>query len=347
MKDEFGAEPESGPASPASASTEPPSGTPPPAAGDPESPTEDRGGEMTFLDHLEELRRRLMVVMVTMIVGAALGYEVSPWVFFHATDLLPEVEATEGELTAFAELDSGPAGVELEATLRLALAGDTTAIAELPEAIERLVAVESQRAVISAMGEKPVGATELIVTTPAGAVFTKMKIALFVGILLAVPIIIYEAWMFLAPALLRKEKRLVPRIVLPSTVCFGLGVLFSYRILPILTSFFVAVSVELGTEQRWIADDYLGFLLRFLLAGGVLFQLPVVAGALSYLGVMGPDTMRRYRRVAVILILISSAAITPPDPLSMLILGIPMMGLYEVSIGIAAVAAKRGRRLQS
>lgn len=323
-----------------------------------EPPTEGKAaGSMSFLDHLEELRRRLIKAVIAVLIFALLGYWGAPAVFRVALGRVPETtdELVVGgglqkllsrwmqgdevvvEVPVTPKADAAAVAREqLNRTLDQAFEGDLEARAGVAEAISDLVAAELRQR----DAEEPRGRAELIVTTPAGAVITKLKIALFVGIFMSVPIIAHQAWMFVAPGLMKNERRVAMRLVLPTTLCFALGVYFSYRILPLIIAFFSVVAADLGTEQRWIADDYLSFVLKLLLVGGCSFQLPVVSYGLASMGLIGPATLRRHRRVAVVIILIAAAAFTPPDPLSMFFMGLPLMVLYEISILVAALARR-------
>ncbi len=338
----------------------------------PAEPTERQQSEMSFLDHLEELRRRLGIVALSVILGAGIGYSIAPEVFQLAIGRLPESleeETFGGDLRAWvgglvgAEPEPAEEGEErgdeepmpaeeepdaaatLDALLQRVIGGDEQTRRELTVALSTLVRIEAEAAVDRALDDAPSRPSndppaELIVTTPAGAILTKLKLAAFVGIVLSVPVILYQAWMFVAPGLLKNEKKIAAYLVAPTSLCFGLGVYFSYRILPLITAFFSSVSADLGIEQRWIADDYLGFVLKLCLVGGVSFQLPVISYGLASLGVIGPSTLRRHRRIAVVIIFIAAATFTPPDPLSMLFMGLPLLVLYEISIGVAALARR-------
>ncbi|MAE70898.1 MAG: twin-arginine translocase subunit TatC [Gemmatimonadetes bacterium] len=342
---------------------------------EPTPPPEESASDMSFLDHLEELRRRLGIVVLSVILGAGIGYAIAPRVFEVAIGRLPESleqrplgggmrawveglrgaepepvdegdEQVAGDPMPGAEYpDAAAAAAALDTLLQQVIRGDVDAGAEIPEAISTLVRAEAEAAVRRALDDAPARSphdppAELIVTTPAGAILTKLKLAVFVGIVLSVPVILYQAWMFVAPGLLKNEKRIAAYLVAPTTLCFGLGVYFSYRILPLITAFFSSVSADLGIEQRWIADDYLGFVLKLCLVGGVSFQLPVISYGLASLGVIGPSLLRRYRRIAVVIIFIAAATFTPPDPLSMIFMGVPLLVLYEISIGVAALARR-------
>ncbi len=328
----------------------------------------DGPGAMTFLDHLEELRRRLLVAVVSVFIFAGVGYHFAPTVFGMAMGRMPQnadqvdigselrgfiyrwvggnesVHASGTPLEAPSSPEMSPlelAQAALDSLLARAFAGDSTAQREVAGAITALVDAE-RVAVSDPSTAEPAGhKAELIVTSPAGAVITKLKIAAFVGVVLSTPVIFYQMWMFVMPGLLKNERRIVLLLVAPTTIFFALGVYFSFLILPLITAFFSSVAADLGTEQRWIADDYLSFVLKMLLVGGCSFQLPVVSYGLASVGLIGPQTLRRHRRIAVVVILIFAAAFTPPDPLSMLFMGMPLMVLYEISILVAAFARRK------
>jgi sec-independent protein translocase protein TatC len=326
------------------------------------------GGAMTFLDHLEELRRRLLVAVVSVFIFAGVGYHFAPNVFGMAMGRMPQsaqhadigaqvrtllkrwvggdetVPIPAESVTAAPVVLAQPletARAVLDSVLAAAFSGDTEAQQKVADAITALIEAERTLVAATVGTESTRGKAELIVTSPAGAVITKLKIAAFVGIVLSAPVIFYQLWMFVMPGLMKNERRVVLFLVAPTTIFFAMGVYFSYLILPLITAFFSSVAADLGTEQRWIADDYLSFVLKMLLVGGCSFQLPVVSYGLASVGLIGPKTLRRHRRVAAVVILIFAAAFTPPDPLSMLFMGMPLMVLYEISILVAVFAHRK------
>ena len=283
--------------------------------------------EMTFLEHLEEMRRRLMVVVAVVLLGAVAGYELAPTVFEITMRGMPPVVVT----------DPGDANHRdtLVAALSEALDRDAARVAPVADALEEWIE--------SVGGDGGMG-TQIIVTRPAASILTRMKIALFVGLVLGLPVILYQGWAFIAPGLIAEERRLTVPFIVSGLLCFGIGVAFAYGILPLLTTFFAHISAEMGMRQRWVADDYLAFVLRLVFAGGILFQMPVVSYFLSRLGIVSAATLRAQRRVAFVLILVIAAAVTPPDPVSMLVMGVPLLGLYEISIGLAVWGGRASAR---
>ncbi len=168
-----------------------------------------------------------------------------------------------------------------------------------------------------------------------GMFMVTLEIAFFGGILIGLPVFIYQLWMFIAPGLYLKEKKYVPRILISATVLFLLGVIFAYFvIIPFALEFFIGLAPE-GIETNIAIDFYIGFVVRILAVFGLIFQLPILSYFLSKLGVLKPQLMKKYRRHAIVVIFIVAAILTPPDPFTQTLLAIPLMILYEVSIIIS------------
>ena len=179
---------------------------------------------------------------------------------------------------------------------------------------------------------------------PFGQLFLYMQVAIIGGVVLSVPVILYQLWAFIAPGLLPKERRYIKWIVFFSTFCFLSGIAFSYFVmLPAALQFFAGF----GTSQianNIAIGEYMSFIISVMLAAGVVFELPMVSWFLSQLGILTPAFMRHYRRHAIVVIFILAAILTPgTDPVSQVLLAIPLLVLYEISIGISALAW-RGKR---
>ena len=113
-----------------------------------------------------------------------------------------------------------------------------------------------------------------------------------------------------------------------------------FLVLPLGLQFFLGIDPP-GTTSQWAADEYIGFVIRLILGFGLVFELPVIALFLSRMGILTPEYMRHIRRYAVIGIFVVAAIFTPPDPISQLLMALPIMALYEISIGVSALAQRR------
>ena len=176
---------------------------------------------------------------------------------------------------------------------------------------------------------------------PFGQVFLYMEVAIAGGIILSIPNLLYQLWAFIAPGLLPHERRYIRSIVAFSSLCFLSGISFAYFvIIPSAMSFFAGFGTP-EIENDLAIGEYMSFIISVMLAAGVVFELPMVSWFLSRLGILTPAFMRKYRRHAIVIIFILAAVLTPgTDPVSQLLLGIPLVILYEISIWVSGWAAR-------
>ncbi len=223
---------------------------------------------MSFIDHLDELRKRLINIAIAVSIGATVGY------------------------------------IYWKPILDLIL--------------------------------EPLGDTELFFTTPMEPFVGRFRVAIFASIFAVFPIIIYQVMIFIAPALRSKEKKIALPIVLLLVILFYSGIIFGYQyILP------VGINWLIGQGQGYVSqiltiDKYVSFIALFLLAFGGGFQTPVAILILVKIGVVSPKSLRKNWRIAYIVILTIAAIITPDwSPITMSIMALPMLILYELSILLA------------
>jgi len=173
---------------------------------------------------------------------------------------------------------------------------------------------------------------ELIFTGLPEAFFTYLKVAFLSGLILSSPVIIYQFWMFVAPGLYNKERRaLIPIIILSSLFLIG-GSLFGYYIVfPLGFKFFLGFSNE-TIHARLSIKEYLGLASKLLLAFGIVFELPIVITFLARLGIVSVAFLKKNRKYALLLFFIGAAMLTPPDVVTQVMMALPMMVLYEISI---------------
>ncbi len=176
-----------------------------------------------------------------------------------------------------------------------------------------------------------------------GMFMVTLEIAFFGGIILSLPYILYQAWLFIAPGLLEHERRYFPRLIFSATTLFLTGVAFSYFIvLPFALNFFIGLAPP-EIKPNIAIDFYIGFAIRMLVIFGIIFELPVLSYFFSKIGLLTPQLMRQYRRHAIVVIFIGAAILTPPDIMTQVLLAIPLLLLYELSIWISGVVV-RGRK---
>lgn len=169
----------------------------------------------------------------------------------------------------------------------------------------------------------------------------KLELALIFGIVLSLPYIFYQIWQFVAPGLLEKERTYVFPVIFFATISFLTGAAFAYFIIvPIALDFFLSLAPTTVTNNIAL-DFYFGFVVRIVIVFGIVFELPVISLFLTKVGLLTPEFLRKYRRYAIVTIFILAAILTPPDPTTQVMLGIPLVLLYEFTIWISYFFRKK------
>jgi sec-independent protein translocase protein TatC len=243
---------------------------------------EGAGGKMSFLDHLDELRRRIIYSLVSVLVGFGIA-------FFWLTDIFYFI---------FKPMQ-----------------------AVLPEG------------------------QHMIYTEPGEQFFLMFKIGLMAGLIIASPLVLTQVWLFIAPGLYAKEKKLAIPFVLMGTVLFVGGAAFShYKVFPVIWNFFATSSVDFVTFMPRIEPAF-SWYLRLMLGTGLTFQLPTMVLFLAKMGLITPRFMIRNFGYAVMIIALVAAVLSPdPGGVGMLMMGGPVVILYILSIGLAWLFGKKKKK---
>ena len=239
--------------------------------------------EMPFLDHLEELRQRLMRAGGAFVVGVIVAFAI----------------ITSVDIIGF-----------LQRPIRPYLRGAT-----------------------------------LVYTHPGDVFGIMIDMAFVLGAIIASPVIAYQLWLFVSPAMLPHEKRMVIPVVAGMLVLFLAGLALSFFIvLPLTMSFLLGL--QMGSMTPMItASDYFGFAISMSLMFGVAFELPIAILALTALGIVTPDMLVKFRRHAAVAVLVLSAFVTPgSDPTSLVALAVPLYFLYELSVVMSKALHRRKRK---
>ncbi|AQG99713.1 twin arginine-targeting protein translocase TatC [Burkholderia sp. KK1] len=185
---------------------------------------------------------------------------------------------------------------------------------------------------------------KMIVTDVTGSFFVPMKVTMLVAFVIALPIVLYQIWAFVAPGLYQHEKKLVAPLVFSSYSLFLCGMAFAYFVVfPTIFRVMAHYNAPLGAEMTTDIDNYLSFVLTMFIAFGVTFEVPIVVVLLARMGVVSIAKLKQVRPYVIVGAFVISAVVTPPDVFSQLILAIPLVILYELGI-IAArlVVGKEG-----
>lgn len=237
---------------------------------------------MSFLDHLEELRRRILWSLGALVVGAGVGF----------------VLTTSLDLVSF-----------------------------LTRPVRPLL--ESGR---------------LAYLHPTEPFMVTLKVGIFVGAILALPVIFYHFWRFVAPGLMEREKKIFVPALAGSVGLFVAGAAMAFfLVLPFALKFFLGFNT--GALQPVITiDRYFSFAMQITLMFGFVFETPLVIIVLTWVGILSPRTVKRYRRHAIAGMAILSAMVTPADIVSMMLMLVPLYVLFEASVAIASVIERRRER---
>ena len=270
-----------------------------------------------LLDHLVELRQRLIICAIALVAGFLLCFAFSKQIYIF---LLQPFEVGASLLAA----QKAPGVHHSPFDLLLTLTGFRTA----PHAIEHL---------------------KLVFTAPLEFFFTKVKLAMFGAIVITFPVLAWQLYRFVAPGLYRRERHAFLPFLIASPILFIMGAaLVYYLMLPFVLWFSLNqqivdagnVSVELLPK----VSDYLSLVTTLLLAFGLCFQLPVVLALLGMAGLVSSKLLREGRRYAIVGVFVAAAILTPPDPISMVSLALPICLLYEISIWCVALIELRRRK---
>lgn len=187
----------------------------------------------------------------------------------------------------------------------------------------------------------PLEGLQLIYLSPPEAFMANLRLALISGLVLSSPVIIYELMAFVFPGLLKEEKIFFVAVLFGIVVLFAAGVAFAYIIVfPFTIRFFLQfASVEL--EPRFTVTEYISFLFSFHLGFGVVFQLPLFTWALGKVGLISSGFLKRNRKVALLVMLVLSAVITPPDIISQVVMVFPLALLYEIGIIMVLISERK------
>ncbi len=189
--------------------------------------------------------------------------------------------------------------------------------------------------------KSPLGDTEFITTAIQEGFFTYLKVAFLAGIMAAVPVILYQFWMFVAPGLYNKERRLLIPIIVLSSFFFAGGAIFGYFVVfPFGFKFLLSVTPS-EIIPRLSMKEYLNFSSKLLLAFGLVFELPLIITFLAKLGIVSVDFLKKNRKYAILLFFVGSAILTPPDVVTQVMMAFPLMLLYEISIIGARIFGKK------
>lgn len=259
-------------------------------------------GEMSFLDHLEALRWHIIRSAAAVLIMAIIAFIFSEYIFDYIIIAPKNPDfITYRILCKLTTLFTGD---------------DSLCIKEIP--------------------------ITLINIDMAGQFSTDVIVSFFSGLILSLPYVVWEIWRFIKPALHEQERKNTKGFVFYVSSLFLTGILFGYYlILPLSINFLGNYKVSSEVYNQISLGSYISTTITLCMASGIVFQLPILVYILSRLGLVTPEFMRKYRKHSIIVILFISAVITPPDITSQILVAIPIVILYEISIFISSSVQKK------
>ncbi|NNC50912.1 MAG: twin-arginine translocase subunit TatC [Flaviramulus sp.] len=262
--------------------------------------------EMSFLDHLEDLRWHLIRICLAIIIVATLAFIFSRFIF-------------ENIIFAPLEMKSFPTYNFLCNAANYINLDTTFCNEEMPLILQN--------------------------RTMAGQFSADIWTAILGGFVISFPYIIYQLWKFISPGLHKDERKHSRGFIIISSLLFFIGVLFGYYIVtPLSLNFLANYSISDIVDNQIDISSYIALVRSSALASGLIFELPIIIYFLTKIGLVTPEILRKYRKYALVIVLILSAIITPPDIASQVIVAIPILILYQVSIYISKIVVRNQKR---
>ncbi len=261
--------------------------------------------EMSFLDHLEDLRWHLIKITSAVVIVATFAFIFSRFIF---DDII------------FAPLEMSFPTYKWLCDIATYMSLDTSFCND------KIPLILQNR-------------------TMAGQFSADLWTAILGGFIMSFPYIIYQLWKFISPGLHENERKHSRGFIIISSLLFFLGALFGYYVItPLSINFLANYSISARVDNQIDISSFIGLVRSSVLASGIIFELPIIIYFLTKIGLVTPEFLKKYRKYALILVLVISAIITPPDIASQIIVAIPILVLYEVSILISKIVIRNQNR---
>jgi sec-independent protein translocase protein TatC len=261
--------------------------------------------EMSFLDHLEDLRWHLIRSVLAILIAGSIAFLAKYFIF-------------DKILFGPKNIDFFTYDMLCALSNKLGL-DDSFCINEMPFRIQS--------------------------RTMSGQFSAHIWMSITAGFIISFPYVIYQFWSFISPGLHDNEKNNAKGFILVSSILFFIGVLFGYYIVtPLSINFLGSYSVSSEIFNDFDLDSYVGLIRASVLASGLIFELPIIIYFLTKIGLVTPEIMKKYRKIALVIVLVLSAIITPPDIASQIIVAIPIIILYQISIYISKFVLRKEKK---
>lgn len=335
---------------------------------------EHEGLQMSFLDHLDELRKRLIYTIGSITVAFAVCFALSGPIYkFLEVPVVAQLQKQRrvmqvskgsvdpnqlkdgdtAQYTFTQETSVGGVKVPLGTTIsvrKVMEEGRPALVLADPWVVAKTILPSGTPLnKILKEGQEQLffddESNQLVIKSVTGSFMIYVQVALYAGIALAIPFIFYQIWAFISPGLYTHEKKYITPVLAMASVFFILGASFAYKIaFPAAADYLLGLANEGGFRTLLDAEDYLSLIIMIMLGLGIVFQIPTIAFVLGRIGLVTPRMMLRVWRYALVIIAIIAALLTPtPDAFNMMMFALPMVGLYALSIGIVWIFGKPRR----
>tara|TARA_B110000259_G_scaffold178331_1_gene216523 strand:+ start:15728 stop:16534 length:807 start_codon:yes stop_codon:yes gene_type:complete len=261
--------------------------------------------EMSFLDHLEDLRWHLIRSVFAILIAASIAFISKDFIFNHVLFGPKNIDFFTYDLLC-----------KISKSIGL---DESFCINEMPFTIQS--------------------------RTMSGQFSAHIWISITAGFIISFPYVIYQFWSFISPGLYQNEKKNARGFIFISSLLFFIGVLFGYYIVtPLSINFLGSYIVSNEITNEFDLDSYVGLIRASVIASGLIFELPIIIYFLTKIGLVTPEIMVKYRKFALVIVLVLSAIITPPDIASQIIVAIPIVILYQISIYISKIVLRKEKK---
>lgn len=288
------------------------------------------GGGLTFWEHVYELRKRFIRCIIYLFIGTCIGLFVTDHVLGILIKPLSNAKWAKPEKNL---------GLILKEDGRIVIEpGDKDLFNTGNSSVQRFDLIDEKTGRIITIG--PDFRKNFYYFSPIDPFLLWLKASLIVGLIISLVFIMFEVWTFISPGLTFQEKKAAVPVFFGGAILFPTGVVFAFYLIQFALGFFNRYSFP-GLEPRIGIMQYLSFALSMMLALGIVFELPVFIVILSWVGIVNSTLLRKYRKHAVVILFILAALVTPPDVMTMMAIGLPLLILYEVSIWLSYMMERK------
>lgn len=293
---------------------------------------------MTITGHLEELRIRFFIVITTFFLASVIGFFFAPWLIDVLTQPIRSLSSSQSEASCLV-LKLQPDG-RLLPTLSDGSEFNAKNLSHMrKDSLMMEVPWTSQTISLGNITRTP---NNLYYLSPTDPFMLLLKASFLLGGIIGIPVFLWQAWLFIAPGLLKRERAVAKPVLVCSVILFPIGAAFAWYTIRFALQFLIGLSDQLpGIEPNLVVSQYISFALTLMIVAGIFFELPLILVILAQLGLVSSKMLSKYHRHTIVVLAICSVVFTPPDPASMIIMLTPLVLLFEISLWIVRLVERK------